>query len=122
MNTAKKITTTELGRYAERIAGHYFESLGAVILEQNLRVKKYEIDLIVDLKGLIVVIEVKMRQNNTYGAPREHLSSNQFNRITTAYEWWARKKKIWNQEVRFDLIEYYPRENRLVHLKNAFRP
>ena len=108
MNTAKKITPTELGRYAERIAGHYFESLGVVILEQNLRVKKYEIDLIVDLKGLIVVIEVKMRQNNTYGAPREQLSSNQFNRITTAYEWWARKKKIWDQEVRFDLIEYYP--------------
>ena len=56
MNTAKKITTTELGRYAERIAGHYFKSLGAIILEQNLRVKKYEIDLIVDLNLCITQV------------------------------------------------------------------
>ena len=31
------------------------------------------------------------------------------------------RKKIWDQEVRFDLIEYYPQENRLVHLDNADR-
>ena len=53
------MTTTELGRQAEQIVCRYFEDLGAVILEQNLRVKKYEIDLIVDLKRLLVVVELK---------------------------------------------------------------
>ena len=115
------MTTTELGRQAEQIVCRYFEDLGAVILEQNLRVKKYEIDLIVDLKGLLVVVEVKMRRSNQFGRPREHLQSDQFYRIATAYEWWARGKKFWDREVRFDLIEYYPRDNRLVHLEDAIR-
>ena len=122
MNTAKKMTTTELGRQAEQIVYCYFEDLDAVILEQNLRVKKYEIDLIVDLKGLLVVVEVKMRRSNQFGRPREHLHSDQFYRIASAYEWWARGKKFWDREVRFDLIEYYPRDNTLVHLEDAFRP
>ena len=121
MNTTKKMTTTELGRQAEQIVCRYFEDLGVVIIEQNLRVKKYEIDLIVDLKGLLVVVEVKMRRSNQFGRPREHLQSDQFYRIATAYEWWARGKKFWDREVRFDLIEYYPRDNRLVHLEDAIR-
>ena len=115
------MTTTELGRQAEQIVCRYFEDLGVVIIEQNLRVKKYEIDLIVDLKGLLVVVEVKMRRSNQFGRPREHLQSDQFYRIATAYEWWARGKKFWDREVRFDLIEYYPRDNRLVHLEDAIR-
>lgn len=122
MNTAKKMTTTELGRQAEQIVYRYFEDLDAVILEQNLRVKKYEIDLIIELKGLLVVVEVKMRGSNQFGRPREHLHSDQFYRIISAYEWWARGKKFWCREVRFDLIEYYPQDNRLVHLEDAFRP
>lgn len=115
------MTATKLGRQAEQIVCRYFEDLGAVILEQNLRVKKYEIDLIIDLKGLLVVVEVKMRRSNQFGRPREHLHSDQFYRIASAYEWWARGKKFWDREVRFDLIEYYPQDNRLVHLEDAFR-
>ena len=122
MNIVKKMTTMEPSRQAEQIVCRYFEDLGAVILEQNLRVKKYEIDLIIDLNGLLVVVEVKIRRSNQFGRSREHLQSDQFYRIATAYEWWARGKKFWDREVRFDLIEYYPRDNRLVHLEDAFQP
>ncbi len=75
MNT-KKMTTMEFGRQAEQIVCRYFEGLGAVILEQNLWVKKYEIDFIVDLNGLLVVVEVKMRRSNQFGRLREHLQSD----------------------------------------------
>ena len=63
-----------------------------------------------------------MRCSNQFGRPREHLHFDQFYRIATAYEWWARGKKFWDSEVRFDLIEYYLRDNLLVHLEDAFRP
>ena len=94
MNTAKKMTTTELGRQAEQIVYRYFEDLDAVILEQNLRVKKYEIPLNIELKGLLVGGALKMTRSNQFGRPREHLHSDQFYRIISAYEWWERGKKF----------------------------
>jgi Holliday junction resolvase-like predicted endonuclease len=63
-----------------------------------------------------------MRRSNQFSRPRERLHSNQFYRIATGYEWWARGKKFWDREVRFDLIEYYLRDNLLILLEDAFRP
>ena len=113
--------TPNLGTIAEEIATQYLLSNGYTILERNLKVHQYEIDIISELDPYLVVVEVKARTSKVYGTAREHLKADQLRRIFSAYEYWARKKNMNHRSVRFDLIEYYPKEQKLIHLMDAFR-
>ena len=51
--------TQHLGQHAETIAANYLQQEGYVILERNLHVHRYEIDIIAEIDQCIVVVEVK---------------------------------------------------------------
>ena len=61
-----------IGIEGERIAQHFFNSLGFEILETNWRYKHQEIDIIAVHNKILHIIEVKTQTSDTGGLPEEN--------------------------------------------------
>jgi putative endonuclease len=68
----------KVGRWGEKVAARYLESLGYVILERNYRTPYGEVDLIAQIDQpegkTIVFVEVKTRRTQSYGLPEQAIS------------------------------------------------
>ena len=114
--------TTEIGKRGERRAKWYLRFHGYRILEQNYRSGHHEIDLIAwERKSrTIVFVEVKARVRCDFGLPREavHAKKQHFLRLVALK--YLQSEGATEQAARFDVIEVYREDGRIVHLKNAF--
>ena len=109
----------QLGTDYEDIACDYLQKAGYVILDRNFRSKKGEIDIIVKEKNVIVFVEVKFRQSNSYGYSAEAVNYKKqmiIYRVAEAYL--AYKKEFYGMPCRFDVIGFD--NNKISHIKNAF--
>jgi len=61
----------ELGQWGENLAARYLEQRGYSILQQNFRTPYGEIDLIAQIGGVTIFVEVKTRSTQAYGYPEE---------------------------------------------------
>lgn len=66
-----------LGILGETIAATYLEQEGYEILERNWRWKKAEIDLICRMDGSLILVEVKTRSYDYFGAPDSFVKEQQ---------------------------------------------
>jgi len=104
MNKRKK------GRYYESVALKYLEAKGLTFLERNVVGTHGEIDLIFLEGDTIVFVEVKYRSTGSYGSGIEAVDKRKAKRIyLTALEYMERKK-LSEQEARFDLISFQGEE------------
>lgn len=65
MNKEERQKNREFGQFAEKIASEYYTSKGYAVREQNWRMGKTEIDLIVQKDNVLVIVEVKARKPDT---------------------------------------------------------
>jgi len=112
-----------LPHWAEGVARRYLEGLGYRVLAQNYRVRGAELDLVVEDEGVLVVVEVKQRRTDRYGAPAEMITASKVARLrraTLVYmsETYGRD----DLPLRFDalLVSGSRERHRLEHLKGAF--
>lgn len=114
--------TTTIGKRGERKAKWYLRFHGYRILEQNYRAGHHEIDLIAWERRTktIVFVEVKARAKSVYGLPREAVHAKKQHFLRLAAMSYLQKTGAGEQAARFDVIEVYTENDRLVHLKNAF--
>ncbi|MEM8790034.1 MAG: YraN family protein [Pseudomonadota bacterium] len=68
----------------EQVARHY-EAQGARTLERRLRTPEGEIDLVVELPGILVFVEVKARKHH---GPESPISEKQWQRLGLAAEFY----------------------------------
>lgn len=108
------------GDLGEFIAQKYLSDKGIKIIESNYRLKTGEIDIIGDLDGEIVFIEVKARSNNKYGYPSEAVDFKKIKKIINTANYYILKNNLYNKKIRFDVIEVYLKENKVNHIINAF--
>jgi putative endonuclease len=59
----------ELGRRGEDLAARYLIARGYRIVERNWRCREGEIDLVVERRGEVVIVEVKTRSSVAFGHP-----------------------------------------------------
>jgi putative endonuclease len=59
----------ELGRRGEELAARYLIARGYRIVERNWRCREGEIDLVVERRGEVAVVEVKTRSSVAFGHP-----------------------------------------------------
>lgn len=110
-------TSYENGLAAEEIAARLYQMQQGQILEQRWRRKSGEIDLIVELAGTIVFVEVKARK--TLDAAAYALSQKQQNRIfETAQIYLAESGRGLDADTRFDVV-LVDRHGRSEILENA---
>ena len=95
----------EIGNFGEDTASKYLEESGYVILDRNFRCRSGEIDIIARDGDYIVFIEVKTRRGSFYGTPGEAVNELKQHKIIRVSEAYIMKKKLFNCDFRFDVIE-----------------
>lgn len=114
---------SKLGKKGEELARNYLMSVGYTILEQNWRCKNREIDIIALKDNVIVIIEVKTRSTEYFGAPEESVTLAKQKLLIDAAGCYLQSLKV-NTEVRFDIIAIIAGEGapNIKHIKEAFIP
>lgn len=117
-------TAKEWGMFAERIAHDYLVTSGYVIRECNWHPSHshLEVDIVAEMPGTIVFVEVKARSKNGNDAARA-VDARKQKRIVKAADRYLRGLEI-PYEYRFDIIAITgnPDDYTLEHLKDAYLP
>ena len=108
-----------IGNFGEDLAASYLKNIGYKILEQNFSCKQGEIDIICLDKNEIVFVEVKTRTNTNYGFPSEAVNNLKKKHIYNSAKYYVYINNLYNEFIRFDVIEIYINNNKykINHIK-----
>lgn len=99
------MNTRRYGVIGEKMAQKYLINKGYKILKTNFYTKKGEIDIIAKKNNCVVFVEVKTRNNLNYGTPAMAVGRIKKTHIKKSAEIFIYINKLYEYEVRFDLIE-----------------
>ena len=111
----------ELGELGEKRAKDYLISKGFTIRNVNWRCGRLEIDIVAEMDGYLVVVEVKTRSTETFEHPEEAITNKKIrNLVNAAHEYIFQVD--WQGETRFDVISVIPhgQEFMIEHIEDAF--
>jgi putative endonuclease len=112
-------STRAIGSRAERRALWHYRLRGFRILETNVWIGGYELDLIVRRGRLLVFCEVKAKSSRDLGDPVEMVGPEKVRRLRRAAEaWLAANGDLGDCEARFDVAA--ERNGKLSVLVDAF--
>ena len=106
------------GRKNEAFAEKYLKKKGYKIIEQNYSNHLGEIDLIATEKDILVFVEVKFRQTNEFGLPREAVGIYKQNKIKKTATLYLQQNNLFEKEIRFDVVDILG--DKITHIENAF--
>ncbi len=113
-------TTKMRGDAGEAIAAEYLKGSGYEIIDRNFRTELGEIDIIAAGEGYLIFVEVKTRLNENHGYGAEAVNFRKRRKINEVASQYLKKYRLYNQAVRFDIIEVYTEDKRVEHIKDAF--
>lgn len=93
-----------IGQRGETLAAGFLQKQGYRILERNFRVKGGEIDIIAQEKNTLVFVEVKARQDDSFGRPEEAINPQKIATIMRVGEYYASCHPELPQELRVDVL------------------
>lgn len=105
------------GFWGERRAIKYLKKNGYKILEHNFKCPFGEVDIIASLGDITAFIEVKARNTDAFGAPREAVDRKRRKRYADSARFYFCGRPI-DCIVRFDVIEVY--KGKVNHILSAF--
>lgn len=97
----------KLGKKYEEEATRFLIKNGYEVLETNFYSKFGEIDIIAKKDNLLVIIEVKYRNNNLYGEGIESINHTKLKRILKTTKQYIYDNNIENMDIRFDCICFF---------------
>ena len=114
--------TKNLGNAGETFAANFLEQHGYKILARNFRVRSAEIDIVAEIDGVIVFVEVKTRSSTKHGLPVEAVNFRKQQKIIQAASVFLQDEKFSDAPCRFDVIEIYSNgtEFSARHIQDAF--
>lgn len=119
MDKEKKNENQTSGKKAEELAKAYLKQKGFLILEQNYRCRRGEVDLIGRDGPYLVFVEVKARRSKNYGYPAEAVDRRKQMKICQVCDYYCYRQGIFSDcPIRFDVIEIL--RNKIRHIENAF--
>ena len=102
----------------ENAAEAHLVARGAKVRERNFRTRAGEIDLIVELDGCIVFVEVKRRSTPRLGRPAEAVTPAKRRKIIQCAKIYAAMHHLMDARLRFDVVELTP--GHVNHIPAAF--
>ena len=93
-----------LGKFGEDLAVQRLEANGYRILDRNWHVREGEIDIIAEIEGEIVFVEVKTRTSDLFGGPEEAITQNKQKRIIRASLAYLQEVDMLDKNWRVDFI------------------
>jgi len=95
---------SKIGKLGEKLAIEFLQKQGVNIIEKNYFTKFGEIDLIGIENKTIIFVEVKLRFNNSFGAPYEAVDSKKWVRLQNAAQLYLIDHNINDFDCRFDIV------------------
>lgn len=114
-------THNELGKQGEQLAKEFLAGKGYVIVEQNYRYLKAEVDIIARKGDTLVAVEVKTRSSSSFGDPQDFVNDKKIKLLVTAMDHYVVERAL-DVEVRFDIIAIIIQQNthEIEHFEDAF--
>ena len=98
----------QIGRLGEQLSVQYLINQSYCILDTNFNVGKIgEIDIIAKKDNCICFIEVKSRTSKNFGYAVEAVGYKKQRKIHIISQIYIKSKSLYNQNIRFDVIEVY---------------
>ncbi len=97
------LTRVQTGAQYEELAMQFLLRKGLTLIARNYRCQAGELDLVMEERGALIIVEVRYRKNNCYGSALESVTYSKQARIRTATKHYIVKHKI-NQPIRFDVV------------------
>ena len=119
------MSTKQDGDWGEALVEKYLSERGCRIVEREWRCRFGEIDLIAEQEGTLLFVEVKLRTNLQYGAPREYVTVKKQEKLRSAALLYLSMHGL-DVPARFDVAEVYTdarhsaRSTRIEYIENAF--
>lgn len=107
-----------LGKKGEDRSIEFLKGQGYKIMERNYRCSLGEIDIVAKDKNVLCFVEVKTRKTEEYGLPEEAIDWHKQRKLTKVALTYLKEKKIYKQDLRFDVVSVYPDHIELI--KDAF--
>lgn len=82
------MSTTNIGRDAEKLVAEYLKNQGHKILEMNWRTRWCEIDIVSKLKNTVCFTEVKYRSSDAWGDGFSYITTKKLKQMRFAAEFW----------------------------------
>ncbi len=104
MVTRKK-THLEFGQFCEQAVCQHLQQQGLLMIEKNYRCRMGEIDLIMQHKECLVFIEVRFRQQQSYGSSAETVDFRKQQKLIRCASHYLQKHRLTDQKAcRFDVV------------------
>ena len=114
----------QVGDKGEKLAEDFLKRKGYNIIQRNYRCKLGEIDIIAEQDNVIVFVEVRTKQTESFGLPQYSITSGKMNRITKSALCYIQEKELYERSCRFDVIAITfsqdSRKPNIEHIENAF--
>ena len=110
------------GQKGETLAVRYLQKTGYRILEKNYRTNLGEIDIIAKDRDFIVFVEVKARQTESFGNPKEAITADKLRKSSMVALQYLKSTRQVSARARFDVVAVHPSDGceRIEVVKNAF--
>jgi putative endonuclease len=94
----------ELGILGENLAVEELTRRGYAILARRYRTRYGEIDIVAEEQGTIVFVEVKAREDATFGTAAEAVTPDKRRRVVSRAVEYLARKHVTDRPCRFDVV------------------
>lgn len=98
------MSRTSLGAWGEARAREHLLSNGYTLLASNWRSREGEIDLVAEVDGVLVFVEVKTRRSPAFGSPEEAVSPSKVRHMVRAAVAYLEAHEAVDRDWRIDVI------------------
>ena len=109
-----------IGDAGERKVARVYITKGYKIIARNFSCKYGELDIVAKKGDVIVIIEVKTRNNNNYANARDYVDYHKQKRIRNTTDLFLQKNNLSEYIIRLDVAEVYTDNNTVNIIENAF--
>lgn len=95
---------TSLGAFGERSAREFLEQRGYKVLEQNVRMRSGEIDLVAKEGESLVIVEVRTKGSRRFGTPEESITATKLRKLMLLGEEYLQARKQSGAAWRIDIV------------------
>jgi putative endonuclease len=117
MSEARK----KLGKTGEELAAEYLTKKGYQIHAFNVRNRIGELDLVAEVCGQMVIVEVKTKTGLGYGSPEEMVDKRKQQKLIRTAQLYLLEQELLDRPWRIDVVAIRMQESRpeILHIKNA---